>query len=250
MASMRGATRSRHTIHHVWTHFQVLHPSRSAHTHTTRSRDTARTTACSEPRQTSPSTMLIPSRTARSFECRGASSLSLRGFGLTTRRRAQQRALASTAPTMKAAHIGPYECTHVRTRTRTGVRSPARSGVGVRGRAVRAAARPPGGPPFPSARGLAPPVRPRVRPSRPTAGPPPTRPPRPARPARPVPTASPRPPPREMVSNAWRGLVYSWSTFSPPVFREAVPDQNTGNRRDVPDQDTMKTPVQVQCSQL
>ena len=74
MASMRGATRSRHTIHHVWTHFQVLHPSRSAHTHTTRSRDTARTTACSEPRQTSPSTMLIPTRTARSFECRGASS--------------------------------------------------------------------------------------------------------------------------------------------------------------------------------
>ena len=138
MASMRGATRSRHTIHHVWTHFQVLHPSRSAHTHTTRSRDAARTTAYSEPRQTSPSTMLIPTRTARSFECRGASSLSLRGFGLTTRRRAQQRALASTAPTMKAAHIGPYECTHVRTRTRTGVRSPARSGVGVRGRAVPA----------------------------------------------------------------------------------------------------------------
>ena len=74
MASMRGATRSRHTIHHVWTHFQVLHPSRSAHTHTTRSRDAARTTAYSEPRQTSPSTMLIPTRTARSFECRGASS--------------------------------------------------------------------------------------------------------------------------------------------------------------------------------
>jgi hypothetical protein len=135
---MRGATRSRHTIHHVWTHFQVLHPSRSAHTHTTRSRDASRTTAYSEPRQTSPSTMLIPTRTARSFECRGASSLSLRGFGLTTRRRAQQRALASTAPAIKAAHIGPYECTHVRTRTRTGVRSPARSGVGVRGRAVPA----------------------------------------------------------------------------------------------------------------
>ena len=138
---MRGATRVRRTIQQVRTHFPVLHPSRSAYTHTPRSRDAARTTACSEPRQTSssPSTMLIPTRTARSFECRGASSLSLRGFGLTTRRRAQQRALASTAPTMKAAHIGPYECTHARTRTRAGVRSPARSGVVVRARAVRAA---------------------------------------------------------------------------------------------------------------
>ena len=129
MASMRGATRVRRTIQQVRTHFPVLHPSRSAYTHTPRSRDAARTTACSEPWQTSPSTMLIPTRTARSFECRGASSLSLRGFGLTTRRRAQQRALASTAPTMKAAHIGPYECSRIRTRTRAGVRSPARSGV-------------------------------------------------------------------------------------------------------------------------
>ena len=34
---------------------------------------------------------------------------------------------------MKAAHIGPYECTHVRTRTRTGVRAPARSGVACAG---------------------------------------------------------------------------------------------------------------------
>ena len=47
--------------------------------------------------------MLIPTRTARSFECRGASSLSLRGFGLTTRRRAQQRALASTPPSWGTA---------------------------------------------------------------------------------------------------------------------------------------------------
>ena len=158
MASMRGATRSRHTIHHVWTHFQVLHPSRSAHTHTTRSRDAARTTAYSEPRQTSPSTMLIPTRTARSFECRGASSLSLRGFGLTTRRRAQQRALASTAPAIKAAHIGQYECTHVSTRTRTGVRSPARSGVACAGA------------PCAPAWGPALPVRPGACPTRPTAG--------------------------------------------------------------------------------
>ena len=82
MASMRGATRSRHTIHHVWTHFQVLHPSRSAHTHTTRSRDAARTTAYSEPRQTSPSTMLIPTRTARSFECRGDLFLDFLGQSL------------------------------------------------------------------------------------------------------------------------------------------------------------------------
>ena len=85
MASMRGATRVRRTIQQVRTHFPVLHPSRSAYTHTPRSRDAARTTACSEPRQTSPSTMLIPTRTARSFECRGASSLSLRGYNDTRR---------------------------------------------------------------------------------------------------------------------------------------------------------------------
>ena len=90
-----------------------------------------------------------------------------------------------------------------------------------RARARRA--RPPGGPPFPSDRGIAPPVRPRARPARPTAGPPPTRPPRPDRPARPVPTASPHPPPRGMVSNAWRGRVGQHFPPRCSVFAILVP---------------------------
>ena len=139
-----------------------------------------------------------------------------RGFGLTTRRRAQQRALASTAPTMKAVHIGPYECTHVRTRTRTGVRSPARSGVGVRGRAV------------PARLGAALPVRPGDCPARPTAGPPrppdrgpaanPPAPPRPPRPSRPDRLAPPAPS-RDGFECVERP---GWSTFSPPVFVFAI----------------------------
>jgi len=197
MASMRGATRVRRTIQQVRTHFPVLHPSRSAYTHTPRSRDAARTTACSEPWQTSPSTMLIPTRTARSFECRGASSpVAPRLRPDNPAARAATRASQHGADHEGGAHrpvrMLPHSYPH-----------PRRRPLPVAQRCWRARARharPTGGPPRPSARGLALPVRPWARPARPPANTPPTRPARPARPARPIPPASPRPAPiAEMV---------------------------------------------------
>jgi hypothetical protein len=81
---------------------------------------------------------------------------------------------------------------------------PGAQRCGVRGRAVRARlgarpSRPPGGLPHPRStdRGPAPPARPRAR----------RQPARPAPPAPPAPSRPPRHARREMVSNAWRGLV-------------------------------------------
>ena len=152
MASMRGATRVRRTIQQVRTHFPVLHPSRSAYTHTPRSRDAARTTACSEPWQTSPSTMLIPTRTARSFECRGASSpVAPRLRPDNPAARAATRASQHGADHEGGAHrpvrMLPHSYPHPRRRPLPGAQRCWRA------RARHA--RPPGGPPFPSARGIA-----------------------------------------------------------------------------------------------
>jgi len=232
MASMRGATRVRRTIQQVRTHFPVLHPSRSAYTHTPRSRDAARTTACSEPWQTSPSTMLIPTRTARSFECRGASSpVAPRLRPDNPAARAATRASQHGADHQGGAHrpvrMLPHSYPHPRRRPLPGAQQCSRR------------ARPPG---------TAPPVRPGACPARPPGGPPrPTarehasHPPRPPRPSHPARLAQPRPHRGDgLVLNVWREtLCWSMQLMNCPL---GVPRDSTrskhGSTPEVPNKDT------------